>query len=147
MLVKIIFVLWVHKTDYSCYESNFPCYLSKGCMLWFMQFLSKLIQREFPHYVFLNAAFLSRTKISAGEMNLSKNTHEAMQVYTEMDNSMRLFCSGSHCQGTFANWAEMFRRRETVLGQELEPLTSSMTWIHQPGGQSQSTTFTWVLVC
>lgn len=49
-----------------------------------MQFLSKLIQREFSHYISLNTAFSPRTKISAREMNLSKNTHDAAatpQVY------------------------------------------------------------------
>lgn len=42
-----------------------------------MQFLSKLIQREFSHYVSLNTAFSARTKISASEMSLSEHIHDA----------------------------------------------------------------------
>lgn len=62
-------------------------------MFWFMQFLSKLIQREFSHYVFLNTAFSARTKISASERNLSKNIHDApvlLQSTNEMENKLCL---------------------------------------------------------
>lgn len=45
-----------------------------------MYFLSKLIQREFPHYVFLNTAFSAWTKISVSEMNLSENIHDAAAI-------------------------------------------------------------------
>lgn len=58
-----------------------------------MQFLSKLVQREFSHYVFLNTAFSARTKISAREMNLFKNIHEAAampQSTNEMENGLCL---------------------------------------------------------
>lgn len=49
-----------------------------------MQFLSKLILREFSHYVSLSTAISAKTKISASEMNLSKNIHDTaaiLQIY------------------------------------------------------------------
>lgn len=57
-----------------------------------MQFLSKLIQREFSHYDFLNTAFSARTKISAREMNLSKNIHDQQLLHKSTNEMEKSLC-------------------------------------------------------